>query len=98
LPLRNKQNELDVFQAIFEVSKLVDELEVQVWSIEDEDDRIAFLRPITRFKSAAPIRDARQIPFSQVITPITEGDLIVLEFCSRHLHKHSAQPIADPQT
>lgn len=97
LQVGTKELEIELFHRIFEVGRLVDELQKRIELIDEVEEREAFLRPIPRFKAIAPIAEARNQGFSAVIGPITEGDMIVLEFCSRHLHKFQPEPVADAQ-
>ena len=95
LSLGTKEQELEVFHRIFEVGRLVDELEERIELIEEAEDREAFLSPIARFKAIAPLAEARNANFSSLLAPITQGDMIVLEFCSRHLHRFQPEAVAD---
>src|ERR1700738_4269662 len=96
LSTNNWQDEYELIHRLWEVNRLIDDLEQEIRSLEDDDDRESFLQPIRRFRNAVPIGGAWGTNVQQTLGPITDGDMIVLEFCSRHLHKQNPEPVADP--
>jgi hypothetical protein len=95
IDINSKKGEAEVFHRMLEVDRLIDDLEKEVQSIEDEEEREDFLRPIPRLRAITPISQARSLPFPDLINPISEGDMTVLGFCSRHLHRLRAEARAD---
>ena len=97
LSINDNHQQYELMHRIWEINQLIDDLEQQVQSLEDDDDRESFLQPIQRFRNAVPIAAASNTNIQQAFGPITDGDMIVLDFCSRHLHKRTPEPVADPK-
>lgn len=95
LPFGNWQEQYELIHRLWEVNGLIDNLEQEIRSLEDDEDKDSFLQPIERFRNAVPIGGAWGTNVEQTLGPITDGDLIVLDFCSRALHRLKPEPVAD---
>ena len=82
------------FHRLYETYGLVDKLVDEINEIDDAEEREEFMVPVERLRNAILIAHAANTNVES-IRQITDGDFIVLKFCSRYLHNHRPEPVAD---
>lgn len=95
LSMDSSHQQYELMHRLWEVNQLIDDLDQEIHSLEDDDDRESFLQPIQRFRDAVPVAAAISTNTLTAFGPITDGGMIVLDFCSRHLHKRTPELVAD---
>jgi len=94
IELSDRDAEFEVLHRLYETYGLVDKLVEEIGRIEDPDERDEFMVPIDRLRNAILIAQASNSG-PDAIRQISDSDFIVLKFCSRYLHNHSPEPVAD---
>src|SRR5438128_27822 len=58
ISINTAKGEYEVIQNLYGIVELIDDLEEQIGSVDDEDERAAFMRPLSRFRSIILISHA----------------------------------------
>jgi hypothetical protein len=91
----NNDVQVEVVMRLLAVHHLINDLEKAINAIENEDDRKPFLGPLPRLRNAVPVANALNASFHGLLGNVSDSDLVILDFCSRHLHKSVAEPEVD---
>src|SRR5436853_3817744 len=95
IKLEGQAAEFELLHRLFETYELLEKLVDEISHIEDPEEREEFMVPIPRLRNAIIIGNGANTN-SAILSGIRDGDLIVLKFCSRYLHNHQPEPVADP--
>jgi hypothetical protein len=79
------EDDLALINYLIQLKLLIKETEQALRNIADLPDR--YLRPFPRIRDIVNLTEL-QSPFGSYITPITEGDVVVLEFCAEKLSSY----------
>lgn len=85
---------IEVIHGVVQLKELVAEIEGKLEKIEGINLPL-YLAPFARIKEAIKVGHLPMSPYSNVLHPISEGDLMVLVFCAEELARHYSEQRVD---
>lgn len=87
-----RDHDLTLINYLIQLDLLIKETESALMRVDDLPDR--YMRPFPRIREMLKISQL-QSAFSGFISPITEGDMVVLEFCAEKLSNYHLESVVE---
>lgn len=85
---------IEVINGVVQLKELITEIEGKLGKIEGINLPL-YLTPFARIKEAIKVSHLPINPYSNILNPISEGDLMVLVFCAEELNRHYSEQQVD---